>query len=348
MADKEDLPDSLKIPGVEDDAQDDFEVEVVDNEPEVKVEDEPEEEVEEAEDEPEEEVEEAEDEPEEDSDDDEGEETEPEEESWSKKVKARIDRERKLVQQARQEAETIRKQASEIFTKLSQERDQLMAERDKLRESQAVIISNALEEKSERLQKDYKAAKENLDVDAETKILSEMQQVAMQRARLLEVKREIDEEKATRAARQQREQEARAAQATQPKVVPPSKKGEAWIAKRRWFGKKTKDVFVEATEYAYKVDQKLVAEGFNPNEDEYFKEMDRRISKRYPELYAKKAGGNSKGNVAPVGQGSGSRTKTTSGNKVRLTRADLETMRGFGLDPKNPTHLKAFAAQKRS
>lgn len=103
------------------------------------------------------------------------------------------------------------------------------------------------------------------------------------------------------------------------------------------------------------IDSELTNEGFDQNTDEYFDELDRRIGELYPELYTsddeepdpqpkpkRKIETNVRG-APPTKPNAGN-----SGNKVTLGPADYANMRKFKLDPKNPEHVKAYAAEKRN
>jgi hypothetical protein len=101
------------------------------------------------------------------------------------------------------------------------------------------------------------------------------------------------------------------------------------------------------------IDSELTREGFDQNTDDYFIELDRRLEIKFPELYSSSdefdptptPRPNVETNVrapAPIPPKAGN-----SGNKVTLDRSDYANMRRFKLDPSNPEHVKAYAAEKR-
>lgn len=131
----------------------------------------------------------------------------------------------------------------------------------------------------------------------------------------------------------------------------------------------------DAVTYAKKLDRKLTTElGMDPNSDRYWTVFNRNFDKKFPDL--RKAGGDDDdidldGGDDPPDRGSARvvtpPTKGAGGGKpkprqqqqerreggeapaastVRLTAADKQTMRLFGLDPTNEEHLVEFARNK--
>ncbi len=114
----------------------------------------------------------------------------------------------------------------------------------------------------------------------------------------------------------------------------------------------------DAVGNAQGIDAVLAREGFDLNSDDYFTELDRRLSVRYPELYPDPDGEPDPDppprpvvEDAPVRGGAnppaGQAPKKGATTKVTLGRADYANMRKFKLDPKNPAHVKAYATTKR-
>ncbi len=89
----------------------------------------------------------------------------------------------------------------------------------------------------------------------------------------------------------------------------------------------------------------MVKEGYDPKSKEFFVELDRRIAKRFPELYARKAPKNMGG--APAGTGAATSTRSAVGKRtIKLQKSDLIRMQKFGLDPQNKAHLQEWARSK--
>ncbi len=105
---------------------------------------------------------------------------------------------------------------------------------------------------------------------------------------------------------------------------------------------------------AHAIDKQIAKEGFNPETEEFWDELDDRLSKRFPEEYRGRKTDGRPRSKAPTRSfrqdGTGSRpTKKIGGEfpvdnkgRVRLTKDHVENMRRFNLDPKNPQHVKAY------
>lgn len=103
-----------------------------------------------------------------------------------------------------------------------------------------------------------------------------------------------------------------------------------WAKKNEWFGKDK-----IGTSIALAVDQSLKDEGFDPRDDEFYEELDRRLSKELPSRL--RPGGDAKPTQVVAGQ---SRRQAPS-NKVRLTQEDVSLAKKWGIP------LERYAAEKR-
>jgi len=119
-----------------------------------------------------------------------------------------------------------------------------------------------------------------------------------------------------------------------------------------WYGAKS---FERQTRLANRLDKEVFKDGFDPLTDEYFDELDRRIKEKEPNLFDANddhgAGDKDRGKkpqsvVTPVG-GAENLRKRSSSSKVELTEDDFSNMRRFNLDPNDPEVLKEYARNKR-
>ena len=124
-------------------------------------------------------------------------------------------------------------------------------------------------------------------------------------------------------------------QATPQRPTEPQKFDEGavdWAGKNEWFGKDK-----IGTTIALAMDQSLKEEGFDPRDDDFYEELDKRLSTELP-ARLRPGGGDVKTNTQVVaGQ---SRRQATS-NKVRLTQADVSLAKKWGLT------LERYAAEKK-
>jgi|TARA_R100001460_G_scaffold39474_1_gene74256 hypothetical protein len=66
-------------------------------------------------------------------------------------------------------------------------------------------------------------------------------------------------------------------------ISKPSSKATAWAENNSWF--QSKD-HIEMTAYTYGVHDKMVRqEGIDPESDEYYEELDKRVQSRFPEYF---------------------------------------------------------------
>lgn len=125
-------------------------------------------------------------------------------------------------------------------------------------------------------------------------------------------------------------------------------KADKWMDDRAdWYGAKG---FERQTRLANRLDREVFADGYDPNTEEYFQELDRRLKEKEPNLYDDADTGNSRQRrrspVAPVG-GAESNQPRRSASKVELGEEDFANIRRFGMDPNDPQVLKEYARNKR-
>lgn len=128
------------------------------------------------------------------------------------------------------------------------------------------------------------------------------------------------------------------------------RKADQWARKHPKFDRDP--VFAQ---FVRAIDAKMAEEGLDARTDEYYKELDRRVKERYPEEYrsgkapeirTKKRrhpsvmqSRESDRSAAPAVGKNGFRVR---GSKISLTPAQVQTMRTFQLDPTNPKDVREF------
>jgi hypothetical protein len=122
-------------------------------------------------------------------------------------------------------------------------------------------------------------------------------------------------------------------------------KVEGWMRRNDWYNQPGKERYTRLTN---RLDREVAAEGYDPKSDDYWVELDTRLKREAPELFAedKPERKRSGDRVAPVSGDAGGTAKRSTDSRVRLERADFRVMRKFGLDPNNPKHVKEFARNK--
>ena len=135
------------------------------------------------------------------------------------------------------------------------------------------------------------------------------------------------------------EQEQQVAQApVQPQPVF-DPKAQTWASENEWFGKDT-----IRTAAALAIDAELKGEGYSPDDEEFYNEVDRRLQNAFPQNYervqeteAEVASNTSQ--PAQVVSGS-SRSSPTSNRKVKLSKEDVRLAQKWNIP------LEQYAAEK--
>jgi hypothetical protein len=135
-----------------------------------------------------------------------------------------------------------------------------------------------------------------------------------------------------------------AAPVQQPVQQTPDPRAEEWAADNEWFGK---DKILTVS--ALTIDQELKAEGYDPDDEEFYQEVDRRLAEAFPHKF--------KSSEVPVEEnqnrvqedtsvpaqvvGSSSRSAPNSSkSKVKLTKEDVRLANKWNIP------LETYAAQK--
>lgn len=243
--------------------------------------------------------------------------------SYSKGVQSRI---KKLTERYRQE-ERDRQEA----VRLSQT---LLEENQKLKQRVQALDTGYLSEYGARLQSQQEAAKraykeayESGDADRLVEAQELLSQIAVEQQRYSVAKARVEQQAKAPVERQQA-----AAQPVQQQAQPqvqrpkPDPRAQSWAEKNKWFG--TDRVMTTA---AFTIHQQLVEEeGFDPQSDEYYNEVDNRIRREFPHKFqtAKKSGGGSQ--VASAGN-SASRSTTQGRRSVKLTHSQVAIAKKLGV-----------------
>ena len=236
-------------------------------------------------------------------------------EEYSDKVKKRID---KLTGKLR-EAER-REQASFQYAK------RVADENKKLKAKSNSLDASYIQEFEARTQIETKKAEQDLanaiqagDAEAQVAAQKAIARLSIDNERLMatkEAKESLKEDKA---------EDVTEAPKPAPKKIDP--KAEAWAEKNPWFGKD------EAMTYAsFGIHKKLVEEeGFNPNSDEYYAEIDNRMKKEFPHKFGVNSSESTRP-VQPVASAGRSTTQSTSGRKtVRLSPSQVHIAKRLGV-----------------
>jgi len=246
-----------------------------------------------------------------DTDDDESGDSELE--SYSKGVQKRISR---LTEKYRKE-ERDRQEAVRVAQQLLIEKQQLEGRLKQLDSGYLNEYGARLEAQINSARRSYKEAYEAGDTDkmieaqqALARATSDQDRYNLAKARA-EQRMMVEQKQAQYIPQQQYVQPQ---QEYQPQVDP---KAQSWAEKNEWFGQD--EVMTYA---AFGIHRKLVEEeGFDPQTEEYYSEIDRRMRSEFPNKFKKsKSSGNSQ--VAPAGS-SASRSTKQGRRTVKLTPSQI-------------------------
>ena len=140
----------------------------------------------------------------------------------------------------------------------------------------------------------------------------------------------IENDRASQAKMQQERQKEAASQQPQQQAQPqqqqmrrPDRKAEDWAEKNDWFGQDEAMTFA-----AFGIHKKLVEEeGFDPQSDDYYNELDQRIS----EKFRTPANNTSRRPAQTVAGVSRSTSGRSTGRKVRLTPSQVAIAKKLGV-----------------
>ena len=237
-------------------------------------------------------------------------------EDYSEGVKKRI---AKLTKKMR-EAERREQAATEYAKSILSEKEKLNNRLTKLDSGYVSEMENRIKSSMEAASARLVKAREDGDIQGEINATKDISRLGYEEARLAEIK--VKNAKPVETEVQQ--PVATPQQPAQP--INPDPKAQAWASKNSWFGQD------EAMTYtAFGLHQKLTEEeGYDPQSDEYYEEIDRRIKVEFPHKFGTT---NTKPtNTAVQNVASASRSTAKTGRKiVRLTPSQVAIAKKLGV-----------------
>jgi len=170
------------------------------------------------------------------------------------------------------------------------------------------------------------AAREANDLAAEAEALTAISELGYKKARLEETKVAQEEFNSTKAKEVKPEITLNRRRTEEPT---PDPKAEDWASKNTWFGKDTAMTYT-----AFDIHKKLTEEeGYDPQSDEYYSEIDRRIRLDFPHKFDTNRSNLGEGTTKPVQTVASAKRSTNTGRKntVRLTSSQVAIARKLGV-----------------
>jgi len=194
-------------------------------------------------------------------------------EDYSEGVKRRI---AKLTKKMR-EAERREEAALQYAKKVQTEQELLKSKYSKLDTGYVSEMENRIKSSMEAAASKLAKAREDGDLKAEIAAQTEISKLGYEEARLAEIKARPETKAQETEVKQPQAQPA----PIQEQPINPDPKAQSWAQKNSWFGQD------EAMTYtAFGLHKKLVEEeGYDPQSDEYYSEIDRRIKLEFPHKF---------------------------------------------------------------
>ena len=125
-------------------------------------------------------------------------------------------------------------------------------------------------------------------------------------------------------------------QQQQQQAAPPDPKAAQWAAKNDWFG--TDNVMTAA---ALAIDAELKGEGYDPEDQDFYKEINKRVKSAFPHKFGEDQNRVQETIATPAQVVSGgSRSSPTSSKKVKLSKEDVRLAQKWDIP------LERYAAEK--
>jgi len=247
-----------------------------------------------------------------------GSEDEGELDNYSQSVQKRI---KKLTERYRNE-QRDREEAVRMAQKLLEENNKLKGRVQQLDNGYLNEYGSRLTTQEEAAKRAYKAAYEQGDSDAMLAAQEQLSQIAIDKQRYSQAKTRVEQQAKMQVQQPQQQYQPAPQQQQQPKVDP---KAKSWAEKNEWFG--NDEIMTTA---AFTIHRRLIEEeGFDPNTEEYYSEIDSRIRSEFPHKFntVKKSGGKQ---VASAGN-SASRSNKQGRRTVKLTHSQVAIAKKLGV-----------------
>ena len=236
-------------------------------------------------------------------------------EEYSEGVQKRI---AKLTKKWR-EAERQREAALEYAKNVQQEHTQLKTRFSKMEPNYVQALENRVTSGLEAAKAKLATAREAGDINAEVDAQKEIARLGIDEARVNAMKERQSQDK-ERVVRTPTPEQAMGQQAPRPDA-----KAEAWAEKNPWFGQDNAMTYT-----AFDLHKKLTEqEGFDPNSDEYYAEVDKRMRLDFPHKF----GTNEKTVTTKPAQtvASATRSARTGRKTMRLTSSQVAIAKKLGV-----------------
>tara|TARA_R110002020_G_scaffold40475_2_gene119614 strand:- start:752 stop:1678 length:927 start_codon:yes stop_codon:yes gene_type:complete len=244
---------------------------------------------------------------------------ESEQEQYSKGVQKRINKLTKRVKDTEREREEALRYAQTVKAEADKAKTQLQ----QLDQSYLSEYGGRISAEQTQAEAELKRAVETGDSQATVDAQRKLTQLAVAADRYGQAKQQQEQQQAAYEAQvQQQQQQQPVQQPVQQPPQPADPKAERWASKNEWFGEDYTMTFA-----AFGIHKKLVEEeGFDPQSDDYYHELDKRIKNEFAHKFEEDTGRKTAQTVASVSRGS-----KTGRKKVRLTPSQVTIAKKLGV-----------------
>ena len=223
------------------------------------------------------------------------------------------------------EAERQREEATDYAKAQIKLREQAEAKISKLEPGYLQSTEDSITSGIQAAQAKLAAAREANDLTAESEALTAISELGYKKAKLEETKIAQAEYKKQQEEKPKPEVNLNREPASQGS---PDPKAEQWAAKNTWFGQDTAMTYT-----AFDLHKKLTEdEGYDPQSDEYYSEIDKRIRLEFPNKFGNNTD-TGENTAKPVQQVASAKRSTNTGRKntVRLTSSQVAIAKKLGV-----------------
>jgi hypothetical protein len=240
--------------------------------------------------------------------------------SYSKGVQSRI---KKLTEKYRQE-ERDKAEALRVSQELLEENKKLKSRMQALDTGYLSEYGTRLQSQTEAAKRAYKEAYDAGDSDKMVEAQQALSNIAVETQRYNTAKLRAEQQAKAQVAQPQQPVQQQAPQ--QQQQAQPDPRAMAWKDKNTWFGE---DKIMTAAAFALH-NQLTEEEGFDPNTEEYYSEVDKRIRSEFPHKFqtAKKSGG---GSQVASASSSASRSNKQGRRSVKLSHSQVAIAKKLGV-----------------
>jgi hypothetical protein len=250
-------------------------------------------------------------------------------ENYSKDVQRRI---AKLTGKWR-EAQRQRDEAIEFARVQKEQRDALSKKYSSVEQAGVKDREDAIKAGLIAAQTKLSQARVNDDVAAEVEAQKEIARLGYEESRLAEAKSMAEQSQKAVESKKDEIPNFNQQQPTQQNVDP---RAESWGAKNKWFGSDTAMTYT-----AFDIHNKLEAEGYDANSDEYYAEIDKRIRLEFPHKFDTTTDTKAQ-TTKPVQTVAAATRSTKTGRKtISLTPSEVAIAKKLGVS------LEDYAKQKK-